>query len=82
MIDAERCREIIAGSAPETPAEEMFLFCFEGAAQGTDLGDLVEEMGDMYDDAGAHELEMTLAGYATGQRQRNLDLKIVDNNIH
>jgi hypothetical protein len=81
MVDPRRCQELIDGSDPENTGEELFILCFEGAINNQDLGELVMTSGDAFNSANISELEMIIVGYSTGQRQRKIDLGIVDN-IH
>ena len=82
MSKIERWRDIISGSVPETTSEELFLFFYEGASEGVDLGDLIKEVDSVYDDAGAIELEAIIIGYSTGQEKRKMDLDTNTKQIH
>lgn len=82
MIDVGRCNELIDGSAPETVAEEFFIYFFQGAINGSNLGDLLSEVGEDIDERDSHQLEMIIAGYATGQTQRDIDSGILKTDIH
>jgi hypothetical protein len=82
MIDANRCQKLIDGEDPETVAEEMFILCFHGANENEDLQDLVIKIENEFNEAGQHELEMLILGYAMGQKQRKIDLSIESNEFH
>lgn len=79
LIDITRCKELIRGHEPENVAEEMFLFCYKGALSGELIGDLILQMGDAYDKAGAFELEMTILGYSSGQKEKLIEFEAKTN---
>lgn len=81
MIDVNRCNELIDGDEPETPQEVCFVNAFQAAVVGEDLNDVLIELDDRFNLASVEDLEMILAGYGSGQKQRKLELGIKED-IH
>jgi hypothetical protein len=81
VIDVNRCNELIDGDEPETQPEVMFITAFQAAANGEDLNEVLIELDDKFNLADAQDLEMLVAGYGAGQKQRKIDLGIKED-IH